>query len=75
MSDKAREDLAAGLVSYAASFKEKADEGQATAADVSAALKLLAHMGGELNQSHPDVVATRDEVMDSIRDLDLDSLH
>ena len=69
MSDEAREDRAAGLVSSAASVKEKAGEGQATAADVSAALKLLAHMGGELKQSHPDVVATRDEVMDSIGDL------
>ncbi len=72
--DQAQEDLANGLVAHAKSFCAKAREGHSSAADVSAALQLLRALGGDMNLDHQGNVATRDEIMDSLKDLDLDNL-
>ncbi|MEE8386884.1 MAG: hypothetical protein V3S01_13300 [Dehalococcoidia bacterium] len=71
----AAEHLAEGLCEAAKHFCDKAKEGHATAADIAIALKLLSHMGGELRDDAPDVIITRDEIMESLKDLDLDDLH
>ena len=73
--DKAREDIAEGLVAYAANFRRRAKDGEAGAADVGAALKLLKAFGGEMDTEDEAVVQSRDEGMESLKDLDFENLH